>query len=387
MNFLDYINAKPMFYKKIDYERFPRVFATLKGKITPLKNVTQIIGTNGKGSTGRFLSQILLQSGAKVGHYTSPHILNFNERFWLNGKEASDNELQKSHEILLKILGEKTADSLSYFEYATLLAWVLFANCDYCVIEAGLGGEFDATSEFERKLSLFTPVGFDHIEILGDSIEKISNTKFITMAKNAILNDEMNEISVNVAREIAKQKNADLKFATEILNQSEKVEISGYIAKFNLPKFQISNLSLATAAAKFWGFKADFKNLENLKLRGRVEKLAPNIFADVGHNELAARQIAEIFKGQKITLIYNAFADKDASEIFKILKPILANVEIFEYKSEHRELINDRIFEILKGFEISCQKFQKIDQNRKYLVFGSFMLVENFLKWLKSETK
>lgn len=370
-----------MFYKKIDFERFPRVFNFLKNKIPPLKNVTQIIGTNGKGSTGRFLAQMLMQKGANVGHYTSPHIFSFNERFWLNGEDVSDEKLQQSHEILQEILGEEISNSLSYFEYATLLMWILFLKCDYCVIEAGMGGEFDATSKFHKKLNLFTPVGLDHMAILGDSIEKISHTKFIKMAQNAILNDEMNEISVKIAKEIAENKNAKLKFPAEILTGNEKAEISEYIKKQNLAKFQISNLSLAFAGAKFWGVEPNLKTIGSLKIHGRMEQIAPNIFIDVGHNELAAKQIAGHFAGQKITLIYNAFLDKDAASIFKILKPIIKKVEIFEYKSENRELIGKKIEDILHAQNINFNKFKKLENNEIYLVFGSFMLVENFLKF------
>ena len=183
-----YLKNKPIFYKKIDYERFPKAFNSIKEHLN-LKNVVQVIGTNGKGSTGRFLAQILENSGAKVGHYTSPHIFRFNERFYIGGKDASDDELENAHKILQGILSDEFKDTLSYFEYATLMAGILFKDCDYCILEAGMGAQFDATSAFSKTLSLFTPIGTDHIPMLGENLEQISQTKLINMAKNAILNE------------------------------------------------------------------------------------------------------------------------------------------------------------------------------------------------------
>ena len=306
----NYLKNKPIFYKKIDYARFPRAFETVKEHLG-LKNVVQVVGTNGKGSTGRFLAQILETTGAKVGHYTSPHIFKFNERFYLNGRDATDTELENAHEVLQEILSDEFKTSLSYFEYATLLAGILFKECDYCIFEAGMGAEFDATSQFNKKLSLFTPIGTDHIPMLGSNLEEISRTKLINMAKNAILNDDMNEVSVKIAKQIAEKNGANLKFANEFLSKFDKNEIQKYIEKQGYADFQISNLTLAYAGAKFFDKNINLANLEKLKMHGRLEKITPNLIIDVGHNELAAEAILKEFAGQKVVLIYNAFADKD----------------------------------------------------------------------------
>ncbi|WXG60031.1 hypothetical protein VB002_14325 [Campylobacter concisus] len=94
MSLAKFLDGKPLYYKEIDYGRIIRAYDTIKGHLKPFK-IIHIIGTNGKGSTGRFLAQILSQKGAKVGHYTSPHIFKFNERFWLNGDVASDEILRE----------------------------------------------------------------------------------------------------------------------------------------------------------------------------------------------------------------------------------------------------------------------------------------------------
>ncbi|MCD8213519.1 MAG: bifunctional folylpolyglutamate synthase/dihydrofolate synthase, partial [Campylobacter sp.] len=130
-----FLEGKPLFYKEIDYTRMPRAWAGIKDSLKPFK-IIHVIGTNGKGSTGRFLAQILSQTGASVGHYTSPHIFTFNERFWLNGSIVCDEILQAAHERLQELLSDEFKIKTSYFEYATLLAAVLFNECDYFVCEA-----------------------------------------------------------------------------------------------------------------------------------------------------------------------------------------------------------------------------------------------------------
>ena len=124
-----FLENKPLFYKEIDCTRMPRAWQGVSGNVKVPKLI-HLIGTNGKGSTGRFLALMLRKAGKSVGHYTSPHIFDFSERFWLNGSTAGYDELESAHEKLLKILSADLQKSLSYFEYATLLSAVLFENCE-----------------------------------------------------------------------------------------------------------------------------------------------------------------------------------------------------------------------------------------------------------------
>ena len=437
-----FLNDRPIFYKKIDYERFPKAYESIKDKI-PLKNVIQIIGTNGKGSTGRFLANAIAAAGFRVGHYTSPHIFRLNERIYLAGptdkclnfrelnldrnsnqclnldrglselnlicdskspskpnlnqssselakqnfrsapigRDVSDAQLQRAHEFLQANLPAEFKDSLSYFEYLTLAAAVIFRDCDYCVIEAGMGGEFDATSSFGRMLSLFTPIGTDHLGMLGQNLEQIAYTKLITMQQAAILSDEMSEVPLRIARQIAEQKGTRLSFASDFLDASQRAQIAEFCARNNLPKFQISNLSLALAAMKFLNLKFEIPQLPPLNLRGRMEALAPNLRVDVGHNELAARAISEIYAGKKIVLIYNSFADKDIAAVLRTLAPILKRVEILSYRVKDRKLGGAQIGKCLDELGIPHRKFSgEISADEQYLVFGSFYLAERFLK-------
>ncbi len=444
-----FLNDRPIFYKKIDYERFPKAYESIKDKI-PLKNVIQIIGTNGKGSTGRFLANAIAAAGFRVGHYTSPHVFRLNERIYfagptdkrlnscelnldhnskqclnldcgsselnlicdskrpskpnLNqssselakqnlrsapiGRDVSDAQLQRAHEFLQANLPAEFKDSLSYFEYLTLAAAVIFKDCDYCVIEVGMGGEFDATSSFGRILSLFTPIDTDHLGMLGQNLAQIARTKLITMQQAAILSDEMSEVPLSIARQIAQQKGTRLSFASDFLDAPQRAQIAEFCARNNLPKFQISNLSLALAAMKFLNLKFEISQLPPLNLRGRMETLAPNLRVDVGHNELAARAIAEIYAGKKIVLIYNSFADKDIAAVLRTLAPVLKRVEILSYRVKDRKLGGAQIGKCLDELGIPHRKFSgEISADEQYLVFGSFYLAERFLKRYAKEVK
>ena len=373
-----FLENKPLFYKEINRARMPNAFKFVQGAFK-IPKIIHLIGTNGKGSTGRFLAQMLAR-GHSVGHYTSPHIFEFCERFWMNGAVASADALETAHERLIKILPPEVARSLSYFEYATLLCAPLFEGCDFFVCEAGVGGEFDATNVFDKRLSLFTPIGFDHTALLGDTLEQIATTKFNAMADAALMNDEMSELCVGIARKIAAKKGATLKFASQNLTNEDKNEIKIYAQEFGLPEFLRSNLTLSSSAFKELGFSLNLSNLGALDLGGRCEKIAPNVTIDVGHNEMAAQALMKRFAGKKLNLIFNAFADKDIKAVLKAIKPIVKKTYIIEYETPGRELATAQVKEALRQLDMEFEGFTDVRADEEYLAFGSFYLVEAFLK-------
>lgn len=378
MNLINFLNKKPLYYKKINPNFMLEVYESIKDKFAK-KDIIHVVGTNGKGSTGRFLAQLLRLSGKSIGHYTSPHIFNFNERFYLDDDIVNDEKLQIAHKRIQDILDEGIKDKISYFEYATLLTIPLFENCDYVILEAGMGAEHDATNVFEKKLSLFTPIGLDHVGMLGNNIEEISTTKFISMAKNAILNDDMNSVSIEIAKEIATKKGSNIFFAKDFLDKKDFLDVIEYIQKFKLANFQYTNLSLAFSATKFLQEDVKLSDLKNLNLEGRMQKIASNIIVDVGHNKLGAEKVLENITNNDTILVYNAFLDKDIKGILKLFKGRVKRVEILDYES-NRELGGEKIIKCLNELGIKWKKFKGIQDNEKYLVFGSFMLVEHFLR-------
>ena len=378
MKLEDFLENKPLFYKEINRARMPNTFKFVQGAFK-IPKIIHIIGTNGKGSTGRFLAQMLAR-GHSVGHYTSPHIFEFRERFWMNGAVASADALETAHERLIKILPPEVARSLSYFEYATLLCAPLFEGCDFFVCEAGVGGEFDATNVFDKRLSLFTPIGFDHTALLGDTLEQIATTKFNAMADVALMNDDMSELCVGIARGIAAKKGATLKFASQNLSSEDKNEIKIYAQEFGLPEFLRSNLTLSSSAFKELGFSLKLANLGALDLNGRCEKIAPNVTIDVGHNEMAAQALVKRFAGKKLNLIFNAFADKDIKAVLKAIKPVVKKTYIIEYETPGRELATAQVKDTLRQLDMEFEDFTDVRADEEYLAFGSFYLVEAFLK-------
>lgn len=374
----NFLKNKPLFYKEIDRARMPNAFKFVQGAFK-IPKIIHVVGTNGKGSTGRFLAQMLARDHS-VGHYTSPHIFEFRERFWMNGAVASADALETAHERLIKILPLEVARSLSYFEYATLLCAALFEGCDFFVCEAGVGGEFDATNVFDKRLSVFTPIGFDHTALLGDTLERIATTKFNAMTDVALMNDDMSELCVGIARRIAAKKGATLKFASQNLTNDDKNEIKIYAEKFGLPEFLRSNLTLSSSAFKELGFSLNLANLGALSLGGRCEKIAPNVTIDVGHNEMAAQALVKKFAGKKLNLIFNAFADKDIKAVLMAIKPIVKKTYIIEYETPGRELATAQVKEALRELGMEFADFTDVRADEEYLAFGSFYLVEAFLK-------
>lgn len=378
MRLKTFLANKPIYYKEFTYDTIVNSYNSIKNKLN-LENVVHIVGTNAKGSTGRFLTQILNSNSLEVGHFTSPHISSFNERIYIKDRICTDDELEKAHEFLLKNLSSENLEKLSYFEYSFLLSCVIFNGFDYSIMEAGMGGELDATNVLDKKLTLFTPIGLDHIPKLGNNLKEIATTKFNAMQNNAILSNEMNSEILPLAKEIAKKKSCNLFFAKDFLNKDDEKDILEFIKIHSLPKFQISNLCLSVAGARFLNQSVDLSKINGLDLPGRMQKIAKNITIDVGHNELAAKAIANEFAGKKIVLIYNAFKDKDIDKVLSCLKNIIKRVEILPYQSQ-RELATKEIENFLIENDIKFSEFKKIDKDEQYLVFGSFLLVEEFLK-------
>ena len=372
----DFLDNKPLYYDKIDYTRMPRVYETVKQHFQSPK-VIHIIGTNGKGTTGRFLASALFSLNYHVGHYSSPHILNFNERIWMNGLDIDNKSLNEAHEELLKLLHPDDADALSYFEYTTLLAMWIYKDMDYVVLEAGLGGEHDATSVFPNILSLITPIGIDHEAFLGNTLQEIAKTKMCAVQKMAIISEQFEREVYEVAdKVIGKQR---YKKASDIIDKNDEEKIKVITKELSLAPYLQTNLKLAIATLKYLQIDYKSNNFFNAKLFGRLTPLNNNILIDVGHNVLASEAILDTLKGKKYILVYNSFKDKNYEEILKILKPIISHVEIIEIDDKRAE-DKRKLEDAFKALDIEFSMFEKIALDEKYLVFGSFSVVESFLK-------
>ena len=377
-NLKDFLATKPLFYAKIDYTRMPKAWASIQKQVK-LPRIIHIVGTNGKGSTGRFLAHYLHRSGFSVGHYSSPHILEFNERIWLDGADVDDSELALYHDRLYGLLSPKFRKSLSFFEYTTLLAIMVFESCDYVVLEAGLGGEYDATAVFQNILTLVTPIDMDHCDFLGDSLKEIAQTKLNAIQKSAISVKQQHEEVDVVIKSLISSKNLDIFDSKQFFNEDEIIMIEAFLKDKKFPLFLSENLTLALACVKFLGFSVDFDNLNDITLFGRCQKIAPNITIDVGHNALAASALVQAFKSEKFHLVYNTFADKDYAKTLEILKPSIKIIEILPILNERIEK-KENLIKVIEKLKIPYKDYEEIDDTENYLIFGSFSVVETFLK-------
>jgi dihydrofolate synthase/folylpolyglutamate synthase len=378
VNFLEYLNTKPLFYDEIDYTRMPRIYEKIKESL-PTPKIIHIIGTNGKGTTGRFLANALHSKGIKVGHYTSPHILEFNERIFLNANNVADAILQEAHLELQTLLDADDADSLSYFEYTTLLAMIIFKECEYVVMEAGLGGEHDATAVFDKILTLVTPIAYDHEAFLGSNIEEIAATKLRAIQNNAIIAPQAYSEVYSVAEQIATKSALNIYRVDEFIKDLDKEKINQIVNNLNLVPYLKDNLTLSIAALNFLKLKYEVDDFKTPPLFGRLTKISENIIVDVGHNTLAAQGIVKALEGDKYVLVYNSYKDKNYKEILSILKPIILRVEIIAVNEQRAESI-EIIKNTLKNLKIEYNIFKEAKPEYKYLVFGSFSVVERFLR-------
>lgn len=374
----EFLENKPLYYTEIDYARMPKVYEKIKSHFK-ISKIVHIIGTNGKGTTGRFLAAALVSKGFKAGHYTSPHIVEFNERIWLNGDNVSNKELESAHKQLQLILSEKESAQLSYFEYTTFLAMLIFNECEYIILEAGLGGEHDATAVFPKILTLVTPIDLDHEAFLGNSIHSIATTKLNAMQKSVILaNQKFPEVTL-IAKDIALKKGAQTYTIKDFLDTQDEKKINEISEQLSLVNYLKENLKLSISALKFLKINYSSENFENARLFGRLSKIAENVTVDVGHNPLAAHSIVEALEGKKYILVYNSYKDKDYKEILRILKPIIWHVEIINIVGERVES-KEFIQRALNELEIKYSEFKALKPDKEYLVFGSFAVVETFLR-------
>ena len=370
----EFLEHKTLYYDKIDFTIVESSWKILSTKIN-LPFVIHIVGTNGKGSTGRFLAHYLYKKEFKVLHYSSPHIMKFNERIWINGNDVSDENLELAHIFLQDLFPLELLSKLTYFEYTTLLAFYLSKDFDYLVLEAGLGGEFDATNVVENNLSLITTIGLDHMSFLGNTVEEIAATKMRSADNKMLIGyqvfNSVLKTAYKVKEQILKERNKNIEIIE--VKEFDKYELNNKFASY-LKR----NLHLVIECLHELKIPIDLKLFDDVPLFGRCQKILPNVTIDVGHNPLAAHVIAKEFEGKKITLIYNSYKDKDYEEVLKILKPIISKIIIMPL-DDKRIVEKNSLLEIIKQLNIINEESIKIEENEEYLVFGSFLVVEKFL--------
>jgi dihydrofolate synthase/folylpolyglutamate synthase len=361
-----FLEKKGSEYIDIDTKRVFNNYNKISN-IFNLNKIIHVVGTNGKGSSCQMLCKVLTTLGYKIGLYTSPHILSFKERIKINNEELTDKILDDYHQEF----NSYAYDNLSYFEYLTLIAGYIFSKekCDFVIFEAGLGGEFDATNVFKKDISLITKIGLDHKDLLGDDIISISTTKLNSINKNAVIGIQ----DYDIVYDIAKSFNLQLTFVKDNINSK--------IDDLSLPKFLKDNLQAVLLVMKYFDITVeDLNTFNNFKVFGRFYKYRKNITIDVGHNELSAQAIKEELQDKKINLIFNTYSDKDYIKTLEVLKDNIESIYILPVENNNRIEDENRLRLAILMLKLNIIEKLEILDNKDYLVYGSFSVVEKFIK-------
>jgi len=317
-----------------------------------------ISGTNGKGSTATFISNILIEAGYNVGLYTSPFLEVFNERIRLNGQNIGDQDLADSVELVKEACQKMVEDGLAHpteFELVTATAFVYYANkeVDYVVLEVGLGGRYDATNVIDQSLvSAIASISLDHTMVLGDTVDKVAYEKAGIIKKNGqVIMYEQGPEATGVVEEVCQEEGAGL-----IISKNSSIDIKksnlnnqvfdavDYLGnKYEdlkirmIGRHQTKNALLALNIAVYLkeamladriSEEAIYSGLLKSKWPGRMEILkdSPLFMIDGAHNLDGAQSlVGEIDRllGDEWdkTLILGLLADKDVDGIVKLLVP------------------------------------------------------------------
>lgn len=347
---LQYFEQTDLRGSYLGLEEISKVLDRLGNPERQLKFV-HVAGTNGKGSTAALLESCLRRAGYRVGLYTSPHLIRYNERFKVNGEEISD-ELLASATEQVKAVVDALEKAPTQFEMMTCVGFCCFvaAKCDIVVLEVGLGGRADTTNLIPvPEAAVITRIGLEHTEILGDTLEKIAAEKagIVKTGGTVILGDPTPEV-LGVTEEICRQRGARLILSDPAEAKSISCSIEGQ--KFSwkqypeiclalLGKHQLQNgcTALATIEAlkgKGWNIpeEAVLEGFRTAVWPGRFECVSthPTVILDGGHNQQCAEAIAdalkEYFPGKKCTFLIGVMADKNFRGIFDVLLPLAEKV-------------------------------------------------------------
>ncbi|MDG6280337.1 bifunctional tetrahydrofolate synthase/dihydrofolate synthase [Glaesserella parasuis] len=408
------------YFKPIDMglERIRKVAEELD-LLKPAPYVITVAGTNGKGSTCKLLEIALLKAGLKVGVYSSPHLIHYNERVRIQGQAVGNADLIATFDYIEQ---HKSA-SLTYFEFGTLAALDLFrkAKVDVAILEVGLGGRLDATNIVDPDFAVITSIDIDHVEFLGDNREAIGREKAGIFRPNipvvigesdcpqSIL-DHAKELQCHVFR-----RDIDWKFSVE----SDRLQWQSKTKSLTVPLPKIPQPNCATALAVLTQLPFELSDeilvqaVAEAQMTARFQLLGEQDFAtfsqnrplaqviiDVGHNPHAARYLADrlaewIQPNRKIYAVFSALVDKDLSGIVEPLEELIDEwhcAGLQGYRGQSGAEVKNKLLTALPNakavayenvIEASQVLFETASEQDIILVFGSFHTVADFVMWIE----
>ena len=397
--------------------------------LTPAPFVITVGGTNGKGTTCRLLETILLNAGYRVGVYSSPHLLRYNERVRIQNHELDDAE----HTASFAYIEQNKTQSLTYFEFSTLSALHLFkqAKLDVVILEVGLGGRLDATNIVDNDMAVITSIDIDHTDFLGSTREQIGFEKAgIFRANKPVIIGEPNIPQSMLAHaETLFCHHLDWHFCQQeqswtwqTTREDEKVRWN-LLADLPLCQIPLANAATALAAVQKLPFEISLetvkKSLLEVELTGRFQTMKPEslthfaqmvqrevedlprMIIDVGHNPHAARYLAEkltALKAQsqgKLIAVCGILKDKDAAGVLTPLLPLVDEwhcVTLGGYRGQEGKALLLTLRQVAEQQHLTVQgssadsvaegvksAVEMANKNDTVLVFGSFHTVGEFL--------
>lgn len=399
-------------------ERSQKVLARLQlGKLAP--RVVTVTGTNGKGSTCAFVASMLRAQGLKLGVYSSPHLLRYNERVLIDGEEASDERLCEAFAAVEAARGEI---SLTYFEMGTLAAFWLFqqSRLDAVVLEVGLGGRLDTVNVVDADLALVTSIGVDHVDYLGDTRELVAFEKagIFRPGKPALCGDlDPPQPLLDKARELAaplflRGRDFDLQSAEGVWHWRGVTQDGTAVQLRDLPLLDLpmENATLALQAYLLMDLPWDAGQIRQAllatRITGRLDRRVVDwqgkrveLLLDVGHNPhaaeyLARRLSARPLQGRRLA-VFGLLADKDLDGVIAPLQALVDEWAVAPLDTP-RSRPAAELASALTNCGATVKSYASVDAalegqcaqataDDQILLFGSFFCVAQALEWLERQ--
>lgn len=395
-------------------DRISRVWDKLGGKTKLPFTVVTVAGTNGKGSSVAMLASILKQAGYQVGTYTSPHLLRYNERICINALPCDDSQICEAFERIDQARGDI---SLTYFEFATLAAALIFldSELDIAIFEVGMGGRLDAVNLFDADIALITPIGIDHTQWLGNNREQIAREKAGVFRRHQEVVCSEHQ-PANSLLEHARQLDTNLHVAGQDFDYEKTTNNWSWHNKqfkydaLMLPKllgdYQLQNasavlqvISLLVKQGHEIAVEAIQAGLQSVELAGRFQQIKTasglRIF-DVTHNHQGACNLATVlqqYSGQgKTYALLAMLADKDVESV---VTPLAEHVDFWflsgldgsrgmsanELATSVKKCISEQKIQLVDDVESAYQLADShLSEQDRMIVFGSFHTVEAVMR-------
>jgi dihydrofolate synthase/folylpolyglutamate synthase len=408
-----WIESVHRFGDKYDLVRMEKAVRKLNHPEKGFKSV-HIAGTNGKGSTLTYIKQIFIEAGYKVGTYTSPYIVRFNERISINNQDISDADLLKYINQIYTFSNtylEEEHDQISFFELVTLIGFMYFNDqqVDIAIIEVGLGGLLDATNVITPIVSVITNIGWDHMNVLGNTLESIAKNKLGIVKDHVPLVTSVDQESLYPLFEsTAKMHQSDYYHVKDY--DLEALEI-GYPTTFKFDGItytlnmvgihQVTNAILAILTAKVINQHTNYSLSDAVIKRGISEAFWPGrferfgqIIIDGAHNEqgliACLKTVKAYFPNHKIKSLFTVMADKDYTKMIQLLDETVDEIiftEITYPRCEKAVMLYEKSNHLNKRIALDFKKVlleeAPTNPNEILLVTGSLYFISEVRKYLK----